>query len=304
MLLAALLFLQTQFKQVPLVSNGNGVSCPTAINSSGEACGFVGWPVPFAARWNSAGNVTVLDGWRPSMAADIQDQGVVVGTAFMGTSGGQGSFPQPMLWAQAASILSPLGGGSAVATNQAGDLLLDMGGTTLLLPRVGGQVVFQGFSAGLADDGQICGSHYYATGAYRWSQGTFYDLPPAPGFTQSMAFDLTMEGVVVGRSSSATGDQATLWTLAGEPRTLPFARAGMTHSCAVAINRNGWIVGWEFSLNAVDPLTNPQVVAQIHAVLWIDGQAQELPLSQANDVNDRGQIVGTLGLRGLRLDPQ
>jgi len=298
-LLEAWIFLQVPFSSVPLNSNGQGASNPVAINAEGEACGYVGWPDPRAARWSSSGVLSVIDPERPSMAHDIQDQGAVVGAAYLVPVWSK----MPTLWRDSSwGIVPHFPGAEITGANERGDLVLQWGSITYLLPRSGSPVTLQGYSAALSADAQICG-HSLNAKAFRWAEGILHDLPPAPGFDFSFAWDLTPSGIVVGQSTTVKGaTRATFWTPDGQPWTLPFTGAARTHSCALAINEQGWIVGWESSTDQADCAAST-LESTAHGVLWLHDQAQVLPLSSASDVNARGQIVGTLGAQGIRLDP-
>lgn len=119
------------------------------------------------------------------------------------------------------------------------------------------------------------------------------DLGVLPGGWGSAALAVNDEGVSVGYSSSSTVVQtATLWDGGGpvELGAFPGAPAG-AESYAHAINDlpSPQIVGWS---------SGSPAGGQQHACIWDDGTMVDLPtlydgnMSEANDVNDHGQVVG------------
>jgi hypothetical protein len=276
----------------------------SSIANSGEACGTIhGVPgsahrlYSVAVKWTAAGELVEL-GRVPghSWGTSINSSGFVIGDTFVSYS-----VPyHPYLWGPQPWPATNLEGAGSIAINDTGDILLQQGIAGIFLPRAGGQVSFLALGSLMAldDTGAACGFHQDY--AFRWYQGAFQDLLPAPGFTSSQAWDL-VPGTVVGQSRTDLNDRATTWDLAGTPSLLPFLKPNGIYSGAVACNDQGWTIGYEWTDNPADPIYLPP---QPYAVLWINGIPQELPLLSAWDVNNRGQIVG-LDFSGLpvRLDP-
>jgi probable HAF family extracellular repeat protein len=112
---------------------------------------------------------------------------------------------------------------------------------------------------------------------------------------------INRSGTAVGGASTSTPDPACTFDFpycfyfhAGKYENGLFSDLGTlsggANSFATAINSKGTIVGLA---DVTDPLTGPR----IDAALWEDGQISDLgtlggPFAVANDINDRGQIVG------------
>jgi hypothetical protein len=159
----------------------------------------------------------------------------------------------------------------------------------------------------------IAGRRRAACAAFRWSAGAgFTELALPAGFVHAHGNGLNDANVVVGLSRTPDRDQATRWNPGSAPLLLPYARAEDTHSAALDLNADGWIVGVESG----DPLAP----GGSRGVVWIDGQALALKrLPQPAAARDGGprhrrlrrQRVGTdrrarlvNGVeRALRLDP-
>ena len=181
---------------------------------------------------------------------------------------------------------------------------------------------------------QIAG--YYVTKhnelhAFLWESGRLHDLKPLDGGT-SDAMDLNDNGIVVGRSSTASGQHAVAWRN-GQVRDLDFPG----DQCqALAINIWNQVVGelsveisisaylWDrgkvtalgsfggqnthaFEINSLGDIVGssdlPGMVGNSHAFLWKNGSMKDLndlippasgwTLNSAIAINDFGMIVGT-----------
>jgi probable HAF family extracellular repeat protein len=117
-------------------------------------------------------------------------------------------------------------------------------------------------------------------------------LPGLPAATDTIAAGLNDRDQVVGFSgpNSAGYEDAVLWKngIAHDLGTAP----GDIGSGAVAINNNGVAVGVSYTAG----------FTVLHSAAWYDGKIELLPplasgdiLTEANMINDRGQIVGESG---------
>lgn len=123
-------------------------------------------------------------------------------------------------------------------------------------------------------------------------------LPLLEGFDNATAWTLNDRQQVVGFAGNSKGDtRAVLWDhgVVKDLGVLP----GDTTSHADGINNRGQVVG-------VSDLIVDDVVIRSRPVLWDRGSSQALPLGgypsgRANQINDRGQIVGFVTSAG---DPE
>jgi probable HAF family extracellular repeat protein len=147
---------------------------------------------------------------------------------------------------------------------------------------------------GINNRGQIVGGSDVSGGsvfhAFLYSHGQMIDLFPGSGSSFSGASDINNRGQIVG----SLGSQAFLYrhgqvTLIGFP--------GATHSGASAINDRGAVVGAsELSASS----------SESHAFLYRHGRIIDLTptdprfgaVSSAQDINDRGDVVGFVSPEG------
>jgi len=143
---------------------------------------------------------------------------------------------------------------------------------------------------GINDSGQVVGMSYTSSGtfrAFRWQNGVMQDLGTLGG-THSSARAINNAGQVVGMASTSAGPQhAFLWS--GGMADLGALDYG---SDAYGVNESGQVVGYA-QVGTVDPWE-----MYGHAFLW-NGSMQDLGTlgwtqSQANAINDNGQVVGHL----------
>jgi probable HAF family extracellular repeat protein len=140
------------------------------------------------------------------------------------------------------------------------------------------------------DSGQVVGISYlpnYLAHAFLWQDGNMIDLGALSDYSRSEAKAINKAGQIVGWSESDEGTRAFLWE---NGKMINLGTLGGNTSEARGINDNGQVVG--FSRNSI---------GETHAFIWQDGRMTDLdPLnptrpSMAYDINNQGQIVGSLG---------
>lgn len=156
---------------------------------------------------------------------------------------------------------------------------------------------------------------------YDSKTGKFLALPVPPGFLSTEAEGINEHGQVAGWAWSGSDSQATVWS-AGRPALLE-PLPGRDQGVGKAINNEGDVVGsaaavpgpaaafvtsHNLRLHLLVPIFQKQY--EDHAVLYKGGKAQDLnmlipedadwTLTEANSINDRGQIVGYGLHRGQR----
>jgi probable HAF family extracellular repeat protein len=130
--------------------------------------------------------------------------------------------------------------------------------------------------------------------AYTWRDGVATRLPVPEGVGSSEGYGVNERGDAVGRGSLPRGVGVALAWSGGTVRSLPPLVSGKS-AAAEAVNDAGWIVG---HARAADD--------EPHAVLWRDGRVEDLGTMGAasivpNDLNERGQVVGSAQMRMGRL---
>lgn len=224
--------------------------------------------------------------------------------------------------AYSSTLLSnPLGGStySVAAINNAGQIAgtaydtysVDMGGTTYVLPRphavvwsAGGQADLGAYSTanGINNAGQVVGnsavSQPWFGQAMVWNGTTGTALG---GSAQALA--INDAGQAVGYTyevyhSAYDGTHATGW---GGAASMPSLGGAMTQ--ANDINANGVAVGSsQINVCAVYCTSQDRAMAPYHAVVWQNGQVQDLGLlagsksTEALGINNQGVIVGNATL--------
>lgn len=124
--------------------------------------------------------------------------------------------------------------------------------------------------------------------AILWQRGATIDLGPLPGEFTSMAEGINNRGQIVGGARRESDDSsrafhAVIWN---DRAITPLAELpDAQESLALAINSPGQVVGYSGSADGRRP------------VVWVDGAVTPLSADagEAQDINDRGQIVGSVG---------
>jgi probable HAF family extracellular repeat protein len=131
--------------------------------------------------------------------------------------------------------------------------------------------------------------------AFLWDRGVLTDLGALPGqlSTYSQAFAINDHGQVVGESGIRDSEgHPFVWS---KGVMTDIGTLGGPTGSAQAINNKGQVVGYA-DTTVPDP-SNPGGVIS-HAFIWAGGNAQDLGSdrkdagSQANGINNHGQIVG------------
>ncbi|RZL10040.1 MAG: hypothetical protein EOP40_07805 [Rubrivivax sp.] len=210
-----------------------------------------------ATLWEGSTKTTLGGGGSESWASDINDAGQVVG--WIHRSGES----EAALW-NTQSSLAPIG-----------------------LGRLNG-TASQAYA--INDTGQIVGVRHsrdpsgrYDQDALQWTDGTASVL-----LRDSIALDINNAGQVVGSTGRVEYlDDISYAFVAQQGQTTILPARGSLSGTAWAINDVGTAVGTSTGrLDANEPS---------YAMLWNDGAPTDLGIGEARDINDAGQVVGSLG---------
>jgi probable HAF family extracellular repeat protein len=305
---------------------GDTSSAAWAINANGDVVGWsMGQAGTRAFLYTNAGGMVALPGLpgRPrSLARDINDAGVIVGSANAGGT----DLGHAVLWSGGSvQDLGTLGTGfysEAWGVNNLGQVVgwsYTDGGNGLrgvhgfLYSQAEGLVDLTpnsdtGSALDINDAGQVTGYKTALGGyhAFRLQGGTFTDLGVLPGFAHSFGWAINASGQVAGNSTSASGNSEQLFRFTDGSGLQNLGGTG-EHNVALGINASGQVVGTrgnsqtralrytdEAGLQDLNTLINPSLG-------WV--------LLAANDINDAGQIVGyafnnfTVQTHAVRLQP-
>jgi probable HAF family extracellular repeat protein len=208
----------------------------------------------------------------------INDSGQVVG----GTTGG-GIFPE---------LAFPYGAA-----------FLYSGGTTTIINT---NLQENYVASGMNNLGQVVGIFGSPSRAFLYDNGTITNLGTLPGDNYSSAEDINDLGQVVGVSAPSGVNDGTAFLYSSNTGMISLGKLFPTdaYSVAIGINNLGQVVGWSG--------TNPNFYSEsgvgIRAFLYSDGIMQDLNeliapgsdfiLTQAQGINDRGQIAGAGVING------
>jgi len=224
------------------------------------------------------------------VATDINNKGEIVGSS---TIGGANSVAHPFVYSGGKMTDLLPGddrGGSANAINDGGQIagsglsgaVLYTGGKWVDIPTSNGASAF-----GINDAGDVVG--VAANGPFLYSRGqvTYFAGP-----TDGIARAINNRGQIVGFADfgGSSPDHAFLYT-AGQLIDLdtpdPYG-CDCLSSVATSINNRGEVVG-----TAVDPVNSGSAIAFLYA----KGKMTFIgPTAAASDINDSGQIVGSVGV--------
>lgn len=162
-----------------------------------------------------------------------------------------------------------------------------------------------GYSAsvnGINNTGMVTGSSYSNSGGHAtlWSESIPRIVDLGFSNTWSVAYALNDAGAVVGEATQggdwySTATKATLWQ---DGQQITLGSLGGNYSLAYGINNSGSVVGWSQVIPSTSgPYYNYN--SPVHAFVWNSGTMTDLGLlpggesSDAQDINDSGQIVGS-----------
>lgn len=306
------LLIQAQtYNVTDLGTLGGTISIATSINASGEITGgSTNASGAYHAFLYSAGKMTDLGtlGGPSSQGQSINKSGVVAGYAQLPPSGLGGYPPHPLSFYSAfidSETMKAIGpvGGAAYAVNDldevvgvAGSAFLYGNGSLTNLGSLGG-TSGQTQPEAINNAGQVVGYSYLPDGNFRgflWADGVMTALGTLGG-DWSQAYAINNSGVITG-TAYTTGNVADhAFTCTSPSAALKdLGTLGGTISVGTSINSSGVVVGYA---NTSDP--NAIVY---HAFIFSGSTMKDLnklipansgwTLSQANSINDSGEIVG------------
>lgn len=301
----------TGYSFTELGTLGGNWSIATAINNAGQVVGSstisVNSFTPQAFIWTS-GQIKGLGtlGGSNSSAADINDLGQTVGFSYLGGNLG----PVPTVWHNhSITSLSPnvQSFSRARGINNSGQIVGELDNSATLWSA--GDSTYLGSLGGLSiasdinNSGKIVGNYFvgnsYERGnpirhATMWYENSITDLGTLGG-TNSYAVAINDFGLIVGTSdtNNDTTAHATLWN--GSTIKDLGKLTGSKSSNANGINNVGQIVGESFSYDSNTNFATMwygDSIINLNSLLDSDVVSAGWVLSEANDINDYGQIIG------------
>lgn len=280
---------------------------PMGINNGGDVVGFVLPTGTMAGQnaflWTRDGGFQLLA--EDAVATDINNRGDVTGYRLVCTTdpdGGGSCALRGFVWS-ARTGLNDLGTFVPMAINNSGDMAGEcpsatglnacaMHGGVLTVWTCGLDSCGQGAS-GINERGDAAGFRFspdFELAMFFPRDGEQVVLDAAPGalFGFATAEDINNAGTIAGRAPTTVSSSApTLWTNSGLVQV-----SGAVSGVAWAVNARGWTAGVRFDGD--------------DAFFW-DGTesapvllAPDAMTSDATDINDRGEIVGTITSGALR----
>ncbi|HEV8200661.1 MAG TPA: hypothetical protein VGS03_11630 [Candidatus Polarisedimenticolia bacterium] len=287
---------------------GDTSSIAWGINANGDVVGWsMGSNGTRAFLYTTGGGMVALPNLpdRPrSVARDINDAGVIVGSANAGGT----DLGHAVLWSggsvQDLGTLSTGYYSEATGVNRLGQIVgwsdsnqgSGLSGVHgFLYSAATGMVDITpnsdtGYALDINDAGQVTGYKTALGGyhAYRWQAGVFVDLGVLPGFAHSFGQAINASGQVAGNSSSATGNSEQLFRTTGSAGLQNLGGEGQ-HNSGLGINSAGTVVGTKGNYQRALIFTDAGGLQDLNTLIdpslgWV--------LMSATDINDAGQIVG------------